>query len=66
MSRTSITTPKARKVPCCSLELFDWAHDASLKSQPAVRAIIRRAQVSPSMAAVIAELNGYAKEAAHA
>jgi hypothetical protein len=65
MQKLSNTTRQKRKVTSCPPDLFAWAQDASLISNPSIRAIIRRAQVSPAVAAVISELSGFGREAAH-
>ncbi|GEO18620.1 hypothetical protein MAE02_63160 [Microvirga aerophila] len=63
MSINTLTRRK-RKATSCPPDIFGWAQDASLLTSPAIRAIVRRAQVSPAIAAVIFELSGYGRETA--
>jgi hypothetical protein len=65
MPRTNTTTRRRRKVIPRRPDLFNWAQDTDLLTNPAIRAIVRRAQVSPAVAAVIAELSGFGRESAH-
>jgi hypothetical protein len=52
-----------RKARSCSPDLFDWQCSQELLSAPTIRTIARRAQVSPALAAVIADLCGLSREA---
>lgn len=52
-----------RKARSCSPDLFDWQLSQELLSAPTIRAITRKAQVSPALAAVIADLCGFSREA---
>ncbi len=52
-----------RKARSCSPDLFDWQCSKELLSAPAIRTIARKAQVSPALAAVIADLCGISREA---
>jgi hypothetical protein len=52
-----------RKARSCSPDLFDWQHRQELLSAPTIRTIARKAQVSPALAAVIADLCGLSREA---
>jgi hypothetical protein len=65
MPRTNTTTRKKRKTTIRRPDLFTWAQDTTLLSNPVIRAIVRRAQVSPATAALIAELSGLGREAAN-
>ena len=44
-------------------DLFDWARNRDLLTAPAVRAVSRRAGVSPALALALAELSGLSREA---
>jgi hypothetical protein len=46
-------------------DLFDWARQSELHALTTVRTIIRHANVSPAVAAVIAELAGTTIEVHH-
>ena len=52
-----------RKARSCSPDLFDWQCSQELLSAPTIRTIARKAQVSPALAAVIADLCGFSREA---
>jgi len=52
-----------RKARSCSPDLFDWQRGQDLLSAPTIRTITRKAQVSPAVAVVIAELCGLSREA---
>ncbi len=52
-----------RKARSCSPDLFDWQCSKELLSAPTIRTIARKAQVSPALAAVIADLCGLSREA---
>jgi hypothetical protein len=52
-----------RKARSCSPDLFDWQRSQELLSAPTIRTITRKAQVSPALAAVIADLCGFSREA---
>ena len=52
-----------RKARSCSPDLFDWQRSQELLSAPTIRTIARKAQVSPALAAVIADLCGFSREA---
>ncbi len=52
-----------RKARSCSPDLFDWQCSQELLSAPTIRIIARKAQVSPALAAVIADLCGFLREA---
>ena len=52
-----------RKARSCSPDLFDWQCSQELLSTPTIRTIARKAQVSPALAAVIADLCGLSREA---
>ena len=52
-----------RKARSCSPDLFDWQCSQELLSIQTVRTIARKAQVSPALAAVIADLCGLSREA---
>lgn len=54
-----------RKAHSCAPDLFTWSRETDLLKVPAVRAVARRVKVSPSLAAVLAELAGLAKDAQH-
>ncbi len=43
-------------------DLFDWQRSQELLSAPPIRTITRKAQVSPALAAVIADLCGLSRE----
>ena len=63
-----MTTPHSmrrsrRKARSCSPDLFDWQRSQELLSAPTIRTIARKAQVSPALAAVIADLCGLSREA---
>ncbi len=51
-----------RKARLCSPDLFDWQRSQELLSAPTIRTITRKAQVSPALAAVIADLCGLSRE----
>ncbi len=51
-----------RKVRSCSPDLFDWQRSQELLSTPTIRTIVRKGQVSPALAAVIADLCGFSRE----
>ncbi len=51
-----------RKARSCSPDLFDWQRSQELLSAPTIRTITRKAQVSPALAAVIADLCGLSRE----
>jgi hypothetical protein len=51
-----------RKARSCSPDLFDWQCSQELLSAPTIRTIARKAQVSPALAAVIADLCGFYRE----
>ncbi len=51
-----------RKARSCSPVLFDWPRSQELLSAPTIRTITRKAQVSPALAAVIADLCGLSRE----
>jgi hypothetical protein len=51
-----------RKARSCSPDLFDWQRSQELLSTPTIRTITRKAQVSPALAAVIADLCGLSRE----
>ncbi len=51
-----------RKARSCSPDLFDWQRSQVLLSAPTIRTITRKAQVSPALAAVIADLCGLSRE----
>ena len=51
-----------RKARSCSPDLFDWQCSQELLSAPTIRTIARKAQVSPALAAVIADLCGLSRE----
>ncbi len=51
-----------RKARSCSPDLFDWQRSQELLSAPTIRTIARKAQVSPALAAVIADLCGLSRE----
>jgi hypothetical protein len=46
-----------------SPDLFDWQRSQELLSAPTIRTIARKAHVSPALAAVIADLCGFSREA---
>jgi hypothetical protein len=52
-----------RKARSCSPDLFDWQRNQELLSTPTIRTITRKAQVSLVLAAVIADLCGFSREA---
>ena len=52
-----------RKARSCSPDLFDWQRSQELLSAPTIRIIARKARVSPALAAVIADLCGFSREA---
>ena len=52
-----------RKARSSSPDLFDWQRTQELLSAPTIRTIARKAQVSPALAAVIADLCGFSREA---
>ena len=52
-----------RKARSCSPDLFEWQCSQELLSAPTIRTIARKAQVSPALAAVIADLCGFSREA---
>ncbi len=52
-----------RKARLRSPDLFDWQCSQELLSAPTIRTIVRKAQVSPALAAVIADLCGFLREA---
>jgi hypothetical protein len=54
---------RRRKACCCTPDLFDHARQVDLLTTPAVRAIQRRAGVSPALALALAELSGLSREA---
>ncbi len=54
---------RVRALPCANLPLFDWQNRQELMSVPTIRTIARKAQVSPALAAVIADLCGLSREA---
>ena len=51
-----------RKARSRSPDLFDWQRSQELLSAPTIRTITRKAQVSPALAAVIADLCGLSRE----
>ena len=51
-----------RKASSCSPDLFAWQCSQELLSAPTIRTIARKAQVSPALAAVIADLCGLSRE----
>ncbi len=51
-----------RKARSCSPDFFDWQRSQELLSAPTIRTITRKAQVSPALAAVIADLCGLSRE----
>ena len=51
-----------RKARSGSPDLFDWQRSQELLSTPTIRTITRKAQVSPALAAVIADLCGLSRE----
>ena len=51
-----------RKARSCSPDLFDWQRSQELLSAPTIRTITRKAQVSPALAAAIADLCGIPRE----
>ncbi len=53
-----------RQVNSCP-DLFDWAQQNELLSNPAIRSVSRMLRVSPATAAVVAELAGIVREACH-
>jgi hypothetical protein len=65
MQKLSNTTRQKRKATTCPPDLFAWSQDTSLLSTPSIRAIVRRAQVSPAVAAVISELSGLGRGSAN-
>jgi hypothetical protein len=60
-STYSMRRPR-RKARSCSPDLFDWQRSQELLSAPSIRIIARKAQVSPALAAVIADLCGLSRE----
>jgi hypothetical protein len=63
--RRSNTLRATRKAKSCAPDLFDWARQNELNTTPAIRAISRRAGVSPALALTLAELAGLTREARH-
>jgi len=59
------TTRTKRKSVASHPDLFTWSQDAALVTSPAIRIIMRRAQVSPAVAALVSELSGFGRETAH-
>jgi hypothetical protein len=55
----------SRKAKSCAPDLFDWARQSELKTTPAIRAITRRANVSPALVLALAELAGFRQEVRH-
>jgi hypothetical protein len=60
--KKSRESARERALPCANLPLFDWQSRQELMSVPTVRTIARKAQVSPALAAVIADLCGLSRE----
>ncbi len=60
-SSYSMRRPR-RKARSCSPDLFDWQRSQELLSAPPIHTITRKAQVSPALAAVIADLCGLSRE----
>jgi hypothetical protein len=61
--KKSRESARGKALPCANLPLFDCQHRQELMSLPTVRIIARKAQVSPALAAVIADLCGLSREA---
>ena len=62
MPKPSSMRRSRRKARSCSPDLFDWQRSQELLSAPTIRSITRKAQVSPALAAVIADLCGLSQE----
>ncbi len=62
MPKTFSMRRSRRKARSCSPDLFDWQCSQELLSAPTIRTIARKAQVSPALAAVIADLCGFYRE----
>ncbi len=60
--KKSRKSARGRALPCKNLPLFDWQRSQELLSAPTIRTITRKAQVSPALAAVIADLCGLSRE----
>ena len=61
--KKSRQSARGKVLPCANLPLFDWQSRQELMSAPTIRTIARKAQVSPALAAVIADLCGFSREA---
>ena len=62
MSKLYSMRRSRRKTRSLSPDLFDWRRSQELLSAPTIRTITRKAQVSPALAAVIADLCGLSRE----
>jgi hypothetical protein len=62
---TSIRKRSKRKSVPAHPDLFAWAQHNPSVTNTAVRAVMRRAQVSAAVAAVICELSGFGQEVAN-
>jgi hypothetical protein len=62
MHKLNSMRPTGRKALPCSPDLFDWQQSRDLLSTPSIRTIARKANVSPAVAAVIADLCGFSRE----
>jgi hypothetical protein len=58
MQKLTTTTPKRRKATSCPPDLFGWASESELLTEPNIRRVMRRAHVPAATARVIAELAG--------
>jgi hypothetical protein len=61
----SNTKRSSRKAKSCPPDLFTWQRDTELLTNPAVRAVARRTNISPALALVVAELAGLTREVRH-
>jgi hypothetical protein len=65
MNSMPTTKRSLRKAKSCLPDLFAWSRKTELLAHPPVRVITRRANVSPALALVFAELSGLMRETRH-